>query len=202
MRARQLVVYAVIGVFVLSTAAVLVAAQTDGGGSPAGIEVAQARAPGAPGGGGDREARMAQAREAMRQRLVAAGATEADIQAIEAHRTKQREIMQPLGQAMGSLREAAAPEATDAQAKEAVAKYEAAKKTALTQFAQAEQDLKTKLNLATKAKLHAVLLSMGVLDNGMRGMGGMRGGRPGGERGRGAPRGGGDRPGGEGGRGA
>ncbi len=193
MRTRQLVVYAVIGVFVLSTAAVLVAAQTDRGGSPAGIEVAQARAPGAP-GGGDREARMAQAREAMRQRLVAAGATEADIQAIEAHRTKQREIMQPLGQAMGSLREAAAPEATDAQAKEAVAKYEAAKKTALTQVAQAEQDLKTKLNLATKAKLHAVLLSMGVLDNGMRGMGGMRGRRPGGgDRGGGRPEGGGGR---------
>ncbi len=186
MRTRQLVVYAVIGVFVLSTAAVLVAAQTDRGGSPAGIEVAQARAPGAP-GGGDREARMAQAREAMRQRLVAAGATEADIQAIEAHRTKQREIMQPLGEAMGSLRQAAGPEATDAQAKEAVAKYEAAMKTALTQLAQAEQDLKTKLNLATKAKLHAVLLSMSVLDNGMRGMGGMRG--RGGPRGGGAPRG-------------
>ena len=139
----------------------------------AALVLAQARGA----GGADREARMAQFQEMMRQRLTAVGATEADIQAIEAYRTRQQAIMQPLRQAMQSLREAAGENATDAQAKDAVAKYEAAMKTALSELAKAEADLKAQLNLATKPKLHALLLSMGTLDNGMRGMGGMGGGR-------------------------
>jgi len=188
MRARDLVVYAAIAAVVLATAAVLAVAQTDQGDESAGVQIAQARAP--RGGAGPGGAARPDFAAMMRERLTAAGATEADVQAIDAHRTKQREIMQPLMQAMQSLREAAAAEATNEQAKKAVADYEAAMKTALAQLAQAEKDLKTKLNLATKPKLHAALLSMGILDNGMRG-GGMRGGRPGGDRagGRGGTRG-------------
>ncbi len=170
-------------------------AREEQGGEEAGARAEQARAPDA---APDREAGRPEWMEAMAARLAAAGATAADIEAIEAHRTKQRELMEPLREALGGLREAGGEDAADAQAKQAVSQYEAAKKTALTQLAQAEQDLKTKLNLATKPKLHAMLLSMGVLDNGMRG-GGMRGRRLGGERGRGGPRGGGDRPGGRGG---
>ena len=171
-------------------------ARKEGGGEEADDEGEEARAAS---GGQDREGGRPEWMEAMAARLAAAGATAADIEAIEAHRTKQRELMEPLREALGGLREAGGEDAADAQAKQAVSQYEAAKKMALTQLAQGEQDLKMKLNLATKPKLHAMLLSMGALDNGMRGMGGMRGRRPGGERGRGGPRGGGDRPGGRGG---
>jgi hypothetical protein len=167
---------------VLATAAVLAVAQTDPGDESARVQIAQARAPrggGAPGGARPGGAGRPDFAAMLRERLVGAGATPEDVQAIEAYRTKQREIMQPLMQAMGALREAAGAEATDAQAKDAVAVYEAAMKTALDALAKAEADLKTKLNLAAKPKLHAMLLMMGTLDNGMRG-GGMRGGFRGG----------------------
>jgi hypothetical protein len=138
---------------------------------------------------------MAQAREAMRQRLVTAGATEAEIKAIEAHRTKQRAVTERLREAMQGLREAASEGATDAQAKAAVAKYEGAMKTALSELAKADEDLKAQLKLSAKPKLHAMLLSSGTLDNGMRGRAGMRGGGPGGRGGPGEARGGGGGPG-------
>jgi hypothetical protein len=138
-------------------------------------------------GGADREARMAQFMEQMRQRLTAAGATDADVQAIMAYRGQQREIQAPLQEAMRALRAAAGEGATDAQAKDAVAKYEAAMKTVADKLAKAEQDLKAKLDLANKPRLHAMLLAMGILDNGQRGRGMMMfgggrggGGRPGG----------------------
>jgi hypothetical protein len=186
MSSRHLVVYVVVAAVVLATAAVLAVAQTDRGDQSAGVQIAQA----APPAGGARPGGAARPDFAamLRERLTAAGATEADIQAIEAHRAKQREIMQPLQDAMGALREAAGAGATDAQAKAAVTKYEAAMKTALDALAKAEADLKAKLNLAAKPKLHAALLTMGTLDNGMRGGMGMRGapGAFGGARGGGA----------------
>jgi len=121
----------------------------------------------------------------MRQRLMAGGATEADVEAIEAYRTRQRELMEALRGAMQSLREAGGEDATGAQAEQAIRDHEAAMRTALSELAKAEEALRARLSLSTKPKLHAMLLSMGVLDNGMRGS------RAGGEGGRGARRGGG-----------
>ena len=194
MRRMGVVAFVVMAVLILVGVVAVAVSQTERPDQAAGIRVAQA-----PGGAADREARAAQYMEQLRQRLTAAGATAADVAAIEAHRTKQREIRAPLEGAMDGLRQASGAEATDAQAKDAVAKYEAAMKTALANLAKAEQDLKTKLDLANKPKLHALLLSMGTLDNGMRGGGGFMGGR-GGAGGGGAPggRGGGARGGGGG----
>ena len=196
MRRMRVVAFVVMAVLILVGVVAVAVGQTARPDEAAGIQVAQA-----PGGGADREARAAEFMAQLRQRLTAAGATEADVAAIEAYRTTQREIRAPLEAAMDGLRQASGAEATDAQAKDAVAKYEAAMKTALASFAKAEQDLKTKLDLANKPKLHALLLSMGTLDNGMRG-GGFMGGR-GGAGGGGAPgaRGGGARGGGGGGTG-
>ena len=165
MTTRPVLLYAAIGAVALATAAVLVAAQTH-----APSELAEARPPAAARG---RDARMVQGLEAMRQRLMAAGATEADLQAIEAHRAKQRGIMERLEQAMQSLRQAAGENAADPQAKQGVTQYEAAMKTALAELAQAEEELKARLSLSAKPKLYAVLLAMGVLENGMGGRGGV-----------------------------
>lgn len=186
MRTRQIGVYAALAVVVLAAAVALVVAQRARRGESPGTEVAQAPEPG---GAPDRDARRAQALQAMRERLTAAGATEADMQAIEAHRNTQRDIMQPLRQAMQSLREAAGEDATDAQAKQAVSQHETAMQTALSELAKAEEALKAQLNLSDKPKLHALLLTMGVLDNGMRGgrAGGAGEGRRG-ARGGGRPR--------------
>jgi len=183
MRRMRVVAFVVMAVMILAGVVALALAQADRGTEAKGIQVAQARQP-----GGDRESRMAQYMEQMRERMKAAGATDADIAAVTAYRTQQREIQAPLTEAMGALREAAGEGATDAQAKDAVGKYEAAMKTVKAQLAKAEQDLKTKLDLANKPRLHALLLVMGTLDNGQRGRG-MMGGRPGGAGAR--PRGGG-----------
>jgi len=157
-------------------------ARRDRGGDRAGVEGGEARTPDtAP----DREAGTTEAREGMRQRLMAGGATEADVEAIEAYRTRQRELMEALRGAMQSLREAGGEDATGAQAEQAIRDHEAAMRTALSELAKAEEALRARLSLSTKPKLHAMLLSMGVLDNGMRGS------RAGGEGGRGARRGGG-----------
>jgi len=63
----------------------------------------------------------------MRQVLTAAGATEADLQAIESYRTTQRSVMEPLAQATQSLREAAGESATNEQAVQVVSQYETLK---------------------------------------------------------------------------
>ncbi len=115
----------------------------------------------------------------MRQALMAAGATEADLAAIESYRTAQRSAMDPLMQAMLGLQEAAGKSATNEQATQAVSKYEALKASTLTQLAKADEGLRAQLRLSARPKLHAALLGMGVLDDGLRGFGGMRGGRPG-----------------------
>jgi translation initiation factor IF-2 len=164
----------------------------EGGARPEGGRGEEGRGEGARGPGGP---------EAINERLKAAGASAVDLQAIEAHRTKQREIIGSLREAMGSLREAAGEDGTDAQAKKAVSQYEGLMKTALSNLAKAEANLKTQLKLSGKPRLHGALLSMGVLDNGTRGGGG-RGGRPGGPGGRGEGGGGprsGERPDGRGG---
>ncbi len=188
MTGMRAVVLALMAVLVVVGVVACAVTQTDGDEEAAGTEIAPARGPDAGPGPGDRRDEDA---DAMRQRLMAGGATEADVEAIEAYRTRQRELMEPLRQAMQSLREAGGEDATGAQAEQAIRDHEAAMKTALSELAKAEEALKARLSLSTKPKLHAMLLSMGVLDNGMRGMGGMRGRRPGGEGGRGARRGGG-----------
>jgi cytochrome c556 len=149
------------------------------------VATAVAQAPRGGGEGGDREARMAQMMQQMTDRMKAAGATDADVQAIRAHMTLQRETTGPLSEALRGLREAASDDA----AKAAVAKYETDMKAAKDKLAKAEQDLRTKLNLASKPRLHALLLTMGTLDNGTGGRGGMFGG--GGAGGRGGAGGGG-----------
>ena len=160
--------------------AVVAFSQTNRGDGTPGVQVAQA--PGQ--AGGDRAAQMQQMLQRLRERLVAAGATDADVQAIMAHMRKQREITAPLTEAMQGLRQASAEGATDDQAKQAVSNYEAAMKTVKEQLTKAEEDLKTQLNLATKPRLHAMLLTMGALDNGQGGRGGMMmGGMGGGGRG-------------------
>ena len=118
----------------------------------------------------------------MLDQLKQAGATDADIATLKAFWTQRRDIMSPLRDGRQSLQQAASASGTAEQAKDAVSKYEAAMKAALDKLAKAEQDLKTKLDLANKPKLHAALLAGGVLDNGMRGGGGGQG-APGGRRG-------------------
>ena len=188
MRGIGLVLCAVIVALVLAAVVAVVAAQTERSGPSAGTVVAQ-QPPAAPTPPARPGRRGRPSLEAMRQRMMQAGATEADLQAIRDYMTQQRDIQAPLREAMGSLRDAMGPDASDEQAKEAVSKYEAAMKTALDKLAKAEQDLKAKLDLANKPKLHAMLLMMGVLDNGMRRGMWMMGPRPAG------PGGAGERPG-------
>ncbi len=183
MRMRDLAIYGAIAAVVLASVGMLVAAQNAPGNDAEGTMIAQARPQRGGGDQGDREARMAQYREEQKQRLLAAGATEADVQAIDAYRGKQRSIMEPLGQALQAVRDAAGDDGSDAKAKAALSAFEAAKTKALSDLAKAEEDLKAQLKLATKPRLHAILLSTSVLDTGMRG-GSRFGG--GGFRGRGA----------------
>ncbi len=187
MKGMKSVIIAGIAMLVFAGVMAVAISQTERPAETAGTQIAQA-----PGAGGGAARRMDQYREAMRQRLTAAGATEEEAQAISAFVQARFRAHMPLRQQLQSLREAAGAEATEAQAKEAVSKYEAAMKTALDTVAKGEADLRAKLKLADRAKLHAALLSMGVLDNGMGGMGmGFmgRGGRPGppGPGGRGGP---------------
>lgn len=153
------------------------------------VATAVAQAPRGGGEGGDRQARMAQMMQQMIQRMKAAGATDEDLKAIEAHRTLQRETTGKLGEALRGLRKVAGQDASDDEAKAAVDKYEADMKAAKDKLAKAEQDLRAKLDLASKPRLHAMLLMAGTLDNGTGGRGGMfGGGRGGGGGDRGGPR--------------
>jgi len=115
----------------------------------------------------------------MREALTGTGATEADLPAIESYTMKRHSLIEPLMQAMESLWQAAGKSATDEQAAQAASGYEELRTETLTQLAKAEEDLRAQLKLTTRPKLHAALLSMGILDNGLRGGRGMRGGRPG-----------------------
>ncbi len=144
------------------------------------VATAIAQAPRGGGEGGDRQARMAQMMQRLTERMKAAGATDEDVQAIRAHMNLQRQTTGPLSEALRSLREAAGEAASDDEAKAAVDKYEADMKAAKDKLAKAEQDLRTKLNLTSKPRLHALLLTMGTLDNGTGGRSGMFGGRGGG----------------------
>ena len=199
------------GIAVLAVAALVVAMAI---GQPAPPGGAPAAAPGAgPGGGGGRGGGMGQQRtpeEAAKARLDGlvqmlgqqAGITDQDKQALTTCMVAQENIRRGLRQKLTAMVEAIRANAADADIAKQLAAYMTAMQATQPQKAAAEQTLTTALNLAQRPKLHAALLMLGVLDNGMPGGGMMgMGRRGGGQGGPGGPGGGPGGPGGGGGQG-
>jgi len=182
------------GIAVLAVAALVVAMAL---GQPAPPGGAPGAAPGGgPGGGGMGQQRTPE--QAAQQRLDAlvqmmgqqVGITDQDKQALTTCMVEQEKIRQDLRQKLMAMVQAIRANATDADIAQQLAAYMTAMQAAQPQKAAAEQTLTTALNLAERPKLHAALLMLGVLDNGMpsggmMGMGGRRGGGQGGRGGAG-----------------
>lgn len=101
------------------------------------------------------------------QFLQQAGATQEDMQTIQQYMRDRFQNIQQLRQKLMALREAAVGEnASDDAAAQAVAEYRDLLETYKTDREAAEAELVAQLDLDAKPRLEAILLQIGILDNG------------------------------------
>ncbi|NCO35442.1 MAG: hypothetical protein AUJ92_14125 [Armatimonadetes bacterium CG2_30_59_28] len=123
------------------------------------------------------EERRAQMEQFIAQRLRQRGFSDQDIAALKQYNSEREEAQKSLGEVFRSLSQTAkTPESTEDQARIAIAGYKEAMKTHEATLENSRKKLDESIHYSTRPKIEAILLTMGVLDNGMGlGMGmGMR----------------------------
>jgi len=134
------------------------------------------------------EERRAEMERRIAERLKQQGFTDEDIAALKQFNQEREAAQRALNEAFRSLVQTARMTgATDDQARLAVAQYREAMKTYEAALEASRKKLDERIHYSTRPKVEAILLSLGVLDNGLgfgigiglRGGFGARGERPG-----------------------